>query len=214
MNHRTFLTALALIAATALAVAATSDSPGGPTTGSEPAVGHPRRPMGEHGRPKAPPAPSAERIEQLLERMKTEQPEMYEHLMRLRGSDRRSFRRAIAGIDRLVRRLEELPRELREVVVQQRRDRIARLRLVRQYRAAADPARREAIQAEIRRLVGRMFDADQKIKEHKVEQLARELEQLKADLADRASRREELIDKTVERLLTAPDTPRPGPLGR
>jgi polyhydroxyalkanoate synthesis regulator phasin len=98
---------------------------------------------------------------------------------------------------------------MREALIQQRQDRVARYRLLKQHQAASDPERREEIREKIHRLVGRMFDTDQTLKEYKVEQLTRELDALKRDLADRVARRDDLIDQTVQRLLDSPIPDRP-----
>lgn len=201
MNHRTFLLALVLIAVGALVVAATDEGPGRPAPRTGPALRH--GPPGPHAKSHgAPPRRlSAERIEQVMEHLRARMPRMYERFCDLRRNKPRAFERAIARMDGFIRRLEEMPEDVRETVIQERRDQVDQHQLVKKYHVTVDPQRREQIRAEIHILAGRLFDAKQKLTKFRVEQLTKELEQLRKDWDARNDRRKQLIDEAVERLL-------------
>ncbi|MFW6146436.1 MAG: hypothetical protein ACOC7R_03785 [Planctomycetota bacterium] len=195
MNHRTFLVALATVATLALFVGAVDDD-GRPGDGP----GADGRPRPHHHRFDGPPL-SPERAAELMESIETERPRLHRHLTDLRRRDPRQFRRAMVGLDRFLRRLKDLPDELRQAVGEQRCSRLRRHHLVRQYHATADKGRRAELAAEIRELTGRIFDTDQSLREYKVRRLAEELKALREQLAARAAQRDTLIDRRVEELL-------------
>jgi len=208
MNHRTFLIALATVAAAAMVVGAVDE---GPRDGALP-------PSPPADAPPPGPPLTPQRVDELLESIRNDRPLVYRHLMELRRRDPGQFRRAMAGLDHFFRQLENLPPELREAVVDQRQDRLQRHHLVRRYHATADTTQRDAMAREIRALTGRIFDTDQALREYKVRQLEKEVRALQAQLAARAVQRDTLIDRRVAELLsagvwddegTALDDPRP-----
>ncbi len=116
--------------------------------------------------------------------------------------------RAMVRIDRFYRRMADLPAEIQKTMADQREDRVERFDLLMEYRRATDEAVRAPLRQKISGLTSRLFDADQKLKEYKLEQLTQELEQLRAELKDRATRREELIAEAAEQFMaTSPFNP-------
>jgi len=193
MNHRTFLLALAVVAALAVVVGAVGDRP---SPGDGPAAGPP-----SHHRFDGPPL-SDERAAELIESIKADRPDLYRHLMDLRRRDPRQFRRALVGLDHFFRQLADLPDDLRQDVLDQRHSRrLRRHHLVRHYHATSDAARRAELAAEIRELTGKIFDTDQALREYKIRRLEAELDALREQLAARAAQRDVLIDRSVEALL-------------
>lgn len=209
MNGKSFFVAMALVMALAVVVAGRDGGDADRPAGANPD----KLPTWRHPVPGRPPGPrrqiSPERVEALLKKMKAREPEIYEHLKTLRKENPRAFAQAVMKVDRVHRRMDELPPEIRKMLAGQRKNRMARYGLVKRYRSATDEDARAALAGKIRDVTARIFDADQKFKEFKLQQMTRELEQLKKELQDRAARRDELIGRTVKRLLATPRSPAP-----
>ena len=149
----------------------------------------------------APPRLSEERIGELMDRMKTEQPDMYQHMQELQKTRPAAFARMIVDVDRSVRQMDALPPELRESFRQLREDNIRAADLVKQIRNAQDQTEKQRLTEELQQVVSRQFDNMQKKREYDLQQLTRRLDDLKHELNDRAARRSEFIDTRVKTLL-------------
>jgi hypothetical protein len=147
---------------------------------------------------------SERRMEELLGRLKELDPEMHGRLAKLREERPQSFQRSMGALDRFVSQLDKLPGDLRPVLIGQRRDNVALVQTVRTYRAEADPARKAELRRQAADLTGRVFDAEQKLKLHDLQQLSKQIGELRKELADRTAQRDRIIQSRVERLLEAP----------
>ncbi len=204
MNGRSFLIAIAMVMLAGVVVTARD---GGSFDGSRPASQGAAPPPGHargHRGPGEPRRIPLDRVESLLAKMKTAQPRAYDHLQRLRRDHPRAFMRAMVRIDRFHRRMADLPAEMQKTIAAQRENRVERFDLLMEYRRATDETVRAPLRQKISGLTSRLFDADQKLKEYKLEQLTKELEQLRAELKDRATRREELIAEAAEQFMATP----------
>lgn len=190
MNNKSFLIALGLLAVLGAAVIAQD---------SQPAVRlHPTtRPARLE---KADRQLSESRIGELLDRMKNERPEMYARLIDLRQNHPAAFIRSMNNLDEITRQLDNLPPELRGTYMRLRSDNEKSAALLRQIRDASDDSQKEDLRKELREVVSRQFDDTQKLKEFRMQQLSRQLDNLRKELDERAAKRDEIIDARMKNL--------------
>ncbi|NQU75819.1 MAG: hypothetical protein HQ546_05845 [Planctomycetes bacterium] len=162
-----------------------------------PAIGHRARPAASRGL-------SPKQVEEVMARMKTEEPDMHQRLTHLQKENPRAFSRSVERFDRFLNRLDALPPTMREGFKQQSRDTVTLYGLRRQYADESDQARKADLRGRVTEVVARLFDAEQKLKEFELQQFADWLAELRKEMAERADRREELIDARVEKLLETP----------
>jgi len=78
-------------------------------------------------------------------------------------------------------------------------------------RAAQDPAERERLRTQLRETVGKLFDTEQATRGAHIRLLEKKLEEIRAELRERAARRDEILDKRLEEMIQAdpgaPDRP-------
>jgi hypothetical protein len=157
------------------------------------------RPSDDDRRP--PPRVSPERIGELMARMKTENADLYARLTEMRENNPVAFQRTMNRLDQYVRQLDALPDEMQEVYRRQHADNVRVAELVKQIGETPDPQTKAALTTELRTVVARQFDNGQKIKEHRLQTLAAQLEALKVELQQRAEKRDEIIDGRITDLL-------------
>lgn len=180
--------------------------PRGPHRGRGPMAGPPEEavPLGPHGPTSAPMHPLTEqRIEELLEIVRSERPEMHTRLIEARQSRPGMFDMMMRRIDAAVRRLEDMPPELRKIHRRQRDIRIQQFRLLKAYRQAGDETGRRRLREQIARTVEEEFEIRLHLDAHRLDQLARRLEQLRQQNAERARQRDRLVRQRTERLVEA-----------
>jgi hypothetical protein len=159
------------------------------------------RPSDDDRDRRPPPKVSPERIRELMARMKTENADLYARLAEMRENSPGVFQRTMGRLDQYVRQLDALPAELQEVYRRQHADNVRVAELVKQIGETPDPQAKAALTTELRTVVARQFDNGQKIKEHRLQTLAAQLEALKVELQQRAEKRDEIIDGRITDLL-------------
>ncbi len=172
-----------------------------PTTGRAGATTRRGRPHSYRGSGGSRRPLSEERVAELLEGIKKDRPEMHEKLIQLRKSDPRAFTESLRRIDYYVRRWESQPPEVREIYTRLRKNGFEVMRLSRAYRSETDASKKAEIRQKIKALAASRFDDEQKLKEYRLQQLAKQLKELEEEVAERAGQREKHIDRSVERLL-------------
>lgn len=80
-------------------------------------------------------------------------------------------------------------------------------RLVRNYSRTDDAELKEEIQQQVRTLLTEQFEYRQKIRQWRLERLEQELQRLRAELEERADKKEALIDREIERRLEERELP-------
>jgi hypothetical protein len=78
-------------------------------------------------------------------------------------------------------------------------------------RAAQDPAERDRLRTQLREMVGKLFDAEQATREAHIRLLGKKLEEIRAELRERAAQRDAILDKRLEEMIQSdsggPDRP-------
>ena len=131
-----------------------------------------------------------------LEKLRDERPEIFKamirrlqfeigQLKRLRESDPKAFQAALEE-GALRYRSMDLPGQIRQT---------------------DDPKRRKALTAELRGVVERLLEAEQKAREAQVRELEERLQRLREQIRERAEHRQQIVEELMERLLTEPQKP-------
>ena len=189
MNQKSFMIALGLLSILAVSGLAQDSQPSRPRATTRPA-----RPE------KADRQLSEARMGELLDRMKEEKPEMYARMIDLRQNHPAAFVRSMANLDEVTRQLDNLPPELRETFLRFREDNVKAATLVRQIHDASEDGQKASLRVKLRDVVAQQFDDAQKLKEYRVQQLNRQLDNLRKELDERAAKRDEIIDGRTKEL--------------
>lgn len=142
---------------------------------------------------------------ELLAVLKDNLPEDYERLMKLKESNPRAYRWALAAAWRRYLSVKSYPPEIQQAIRTQQTARLKSWKLSRRYRDAKDESDKQALRSELLKVMGQEFDAEQKVREYRLAQLAERIKQLRADLKERSERRDEVIGENLKRLLERED---------
>ena len=160
------------------------------------AMARPPHAKGQH----ADRAERAQHQAEMLEKIKDQYPEKYEHLMQLRQDDPEAFRDAMHKVRRYMRgaRGKDLSPEEREAMMTLHEDFRDALQ---EYRAAPKGIQKE-LYAELTELAEEIFDAKQKHRRARLKKIREHVTELEAEIEERDASRDELIkeflDKKVE----------------
>lgn len=149
---------------------------------------------------KPPPHREGKRAEhrELLEKVREKHPEKFDHLMRLRDEDPKAFRHAMRRVrahmgmdgdadDPQLRAEKEKMRGLREEM----RDAIAAYR-------AAEGEDKDRARDEVSELAEEIFDAKQSHRQRRLERIRSHVDELEAEIKERAENREALIEEWID----------------
>jgi len=139
-----------------------------------------------------------------LERLKTENPETFERLMQLRDTDPAKFHSELRRL--LLRRGAPKPADPKVAA-----DEAACRDLAQRYHAATAETEKTRLKAELRALVENMFAARTKADRERLARVEQEVDRLRARLAERETKRDEVCAARVEELLTPPAAPKVAP---
>jgi len=162
------------------------------------------------GEPRPAREPTPEEREHALAMLDTHAPEMAERLRRAHDQNPRAAARMLERIIQRQREIAELEKWNSALATIKREEAKTafELQMVGQrLREAAerkedDPEPFEAAHREVRALLGRQFDLDTRAKQNEIDNLSVRVDELQTKLNARASERESLIDKHLERFLT------------
>ena len=97
---------------------------------------------------------------------------------------------------------QELPEDLQDVAFGNMLGKYEIMQLAKQYKAAEDDETKEALKAELKELLDANFDGDQKLKEYHLDQMEARLEEARTKVADRAEKKDEVVDEQLEDILS------------
>jgi len=207
------LTALALLFARGPGVAWSAPAvkappPGGPSPSGAPksrpsgSPRGPRRPGGDSGRYRHFGKPlSKEQEQEILDYLKTKRPDVYKQTIAYREKDPRRYQRTLRSMWFFVSRLKNLPEKVREAYEVRQITYIEMWQAARGMQTEKDPAEKKRLEARLRELAEKQFDADQIIRGHRLTELAEQVQRLKAELKARADDRENVIRESLERMM-------------
>jgi len=142
--------------------------------------------------------------QELLGVLKEKRPEHHKRLMQLRESNRRRYRWMLQMMWRWYQRWKHLPEEIQAATITEIDSKIQVWRLTRELREADSKDDREELLVKLREAVARQFDAEQKIRTHRLAQLEKQLQRARLELRERSEKRSQIIDDLVKRLLRPP----------
>lgn len=138
---------------------------------------------------------------ELLKHIEKHQPHILKYLADLRKKDERGYRYYLSWAWGAYQRLQGLPEELREKMIAKEAARRAIYRLLKAMSQAETDAEKKRLADELRAPVTVQFDVERAEREHRLTQLAKEIERVRAELKARLARRDEIITEQVEMLL-------------
>jgi hypothetical protein len=171
-------------------------------TGEEPA----RQPRGQASRPHREETLTAEQQTEVMAFAKENAPELYERVAALQKQDPQRAALLMDELYRLYNHAKDYPPEVRRPILEKQRLNVAIYRQLRQYRQADSDKQREDAKNQIQQLLGAQFDADQVIRDYDIKRLARQLDDLKAQLEQHKQNRAGIIGDRLNRLLKGPAT--------
>lgn len=145
---------------------------------------------------------------QLLQALQQRDPNTYQRLRRMRETHPRRYRMFIRRAWAWYQRWKDMPPAVQDAFIRLRAGRVRVWRLAQAVHRAEDEQTRSALKGRLREMLGELYDDRQAVMKHRVEQLEQQLTQLKQRLADQSSRRENVIDDQMERILEARSSPR------
>jgi len=179
----------------------------GPRDGGDMREAPPDGPRREFPRDRGP-ARRLAGVREYLEELKANAPDEFNRLLALRESDKVAFfqeiRKAMTAADGKGA-LRARPAEVAE-----RRC----LELSRDYRAAADPAAKERLMAELKEAISQAFDKRLEMQKGRLAHMEEEIERLRASLRQRADKRDDICRARLEQLTRDPSLDWDGGLGR
>jgi len=134
-----------------------------------------------------------------LEKLRDERPEMFKAVIRRLRFD-------VAQLQRL----QENDPQAFQAALEEGALRYRSMELASQIRQTDDPERRKALTAELRGVVERLLEAEQRAREAQVRELEERLQRLRDQIRERAEHRKDIAEQLMQRLLAEPPK-RPGP---
>ena len=197
MSRRTLaIVAGVLVGCTALAIHAAS---GPPAPGARPS-GRSARSVGPD-RYRSRMTLTDEQTEALLAFLKDRRPDLRERLVGLREKDPRAYRRLLRTTWWWYLRWKDAPADVQNHAIEEEVSRIQIWKLAGAIRKTENEGERKRLAVQLREAVTRNFQAEQKVREYRLKQLAERLKQLRDELKQRSERQETIIGERVERYL-------------
>ena len=162
----------------------------------------PRRPKGKHGIWNSPRGLMRERIGNRLQKLRENNPEEFEKLMKLRRDDPRAFRQEVHKRFR-----EEFKKEHPEAykkVQEMAANRKKIYKLKKQYNKCESDEEKAAIKKKIRKLISKNFDINQELREKEIGALDKKTKELRKRLRQHAKNKKKFVDKKLNKMLNCP----------
>jgi hypothetical protein len=210
MSKRHILMAAVLLVACGAAIL--SAQPAARDPASKPA----RPPRGEGPGPGL----SEQQESEFLGMLEKTRPEEAVQLKKLKEENPVAYHAAMSAAWRVYQALKDMPPEIQEAHKTQLDSRVKAWRVSRDYLAAQAGPEKDKLRARLTELLGAEFDAEQTIREYRLNQLEDQLKHLRAELKDRQDRRGQVIEQNLQELLSGKFRPkgdgeiRRGPEGR
>lgn len=149
------------------------------------------------------PKPLTEEQEaELLEAVRKHSPADHERIVKLKASKAGEYRHVLRRMWLWYQQWKGRPEEVRQAYWTLKETRAEASELVRRAKNAKTKGEREKLSARLRQVVAREFDAWQVIRKYQLAQFATRIEQLEAELKERADKRDKIIRNRTAALLT------------
>ena len=171
-----------------------------PPQASSPVATRPARPRSLRYRSDV----SAEQDAALGEFLRKHAPELLKQLDRVRAQDAERAQRLRRRLYGMWRRVRRYPPEVREAVIARQRLNVTVERSVQKIRATENPAERQKLVRDLRKVLDQQFGHHQLFLEYRLTFLSRQLGELRAELALRRRNRTKIIGDWMAKLLAPP----------
>lgn len=145
-----------------------------------------------------------EQEEEILDRIKKENPEEAKELMMLKKEEPFEFRKILIQRQHELERLDELkerdPERYEQKVKQNSLERRGR-QLAEKYRDSTDEKIKANIKKELSSVLNQLFDLREKDREMEIKHLTEKLNQLKSVLAERKKKKQEIVERRLQEML-------------
>ncbi|MFO8013219.1 MAG: hypothetical protein R6X20_07930 [Phycisphaerae bacterium] len=193
------------------------DRPHGPPRRGPPGGGRP--PFGRRHVPPMFQELTDEQVDEILAFVKEKMPWRYERLKAWQEEKPEFFRRMCRRLRFEIGQLKRLKKdnpEAYEAALEEHRLRARAAELAARARKAESEEAREKTKAELRGVLERLFDAERRAREAQIHELEERIAHLRRQLAERAEKRDRIIDWLLERLMAGnqdrdEDEPPPSP---
>ena len=151
-----------------------------------------------------------EEIAQVLAFMGEFLPEIRADLEKMRDKDPQLFQAYMRRLRFEIRQLKSLRQQDEKAfqnAIEEKRLRHQSRDLAARWRASTDAAERDRLRAQLREVVGKLFDAELVTREAHLKRLEEQLKRLREELKASGTRRTETIEERLERLLNPPARP-------
>ncbi|MFP4355980.1 MAG: hypothetical protein ACLFUJ_12725 [Phycisphaerae bacterium] len=148
---------------------------------------------------------SQEKIDELLEHIKSTRPDEYKQLMQLKQTQPRRFRWVLMEKYRWYRRYQSMPEVVQKALLAQYEARVGIARIRKALADEPTAQQLETLTKQLKAQVAALFDANQTIRAHYLEQLEQKLQRFRQEVKEREQNRDSLIDEQVQRILEDPD---------
>lgn len=157
--------------------------------------------------PTTKPAKSMTVEEEVLELFKHRLPLRYERLMKLKSTDQKKYVLAMEEAEEFYREYKRMPKDVQDCQISEMRMKVRCWQIAEQLRRQPSEAETLKLTEELRSLVARRFEAEQKVLEFRLGELEKEMARLKKKLQERSQQREKLIQDRLEKILRASTQP-------
>jgi hypothetical protein len=190
MSRRNVLTAALLLVACGAAILSAQSA------GRDPAT-RPAKPLRADG-----PVLSEQQETELLGILGQKRPEEAAQLRKLKEENPAAYHIAMSAAWRVYQVLKDTPPEIQKAHETQLHARVEAWRVSRDYLAAQAGPDKDKLRARLTDLLGAEFDAEQIIREYRLNQLEDQLKRLRGELKDRKDRRDQVIAGNLQDLLS------------
>ncbi|MDP7637974.1 MAG: hypothetical protein QF577_10560 [Phycisphaerae bacterium] len=142
---------------------------------------------------------------ELLKVLKEKRPNRYKRVMALRDRDERRYHRTMFYMWwRWYVRWRDKPPAVQKAMITHEKERLRQYKLRRNIQRADTPQGKKRLTGQLRQAIRKAFEARQVIKEHRLTELEKDIQRIRAELKDRAGRKEQLVSERLEKLLANP----------
>lgn len=145
--------------------------------------------------------------EEVLKLFKQRLPLRYERLMKLKATNPKEYILAMEEAKEFYCEYKRMPRDVQDYQISEMKMKVRCWQIAEQLRRHPSQAETQKLTEELRGLVARRFEAEQKVLEFRLDELEKEIARLKKKLQERSQQREKFIQDRLEKILRASTQP-------
>jgi len=142
---------------------------------------------------------TAEQEKEVLAYLKSRRPQIYKEVVAQQQKDPMRYRRTLGRIYPFIVKMRKLPEPVALAYETLQQTHVNLWRLAREYNSAKNADKKRDIESRMLSQARKQFEAEQLVRGHRLADLEEQIRNLKAQLAQRASDRETVIQETLDR---------------